>query len=180
MLVIDIEGTNDKMKRMINVYRSFNLINCTARELFTGQLDIIKNAFNCDTLLISDFNLNYNRTFDVDYCNANLFEEFDLRLEFLDLVQLVNFDTWSRLVGTNVRSSCLDHIYVKNVHFVSKLTHLTPCFGDHKLIMIDLYFARPPPRISVGRNWSRCSPEALNSELSRVDWSNEATDVQGA
>ena len=63
MLVIDIEGTNDKMKRIINVYRSFNPINCTARELFTKQLDIIKNAFNCDTLLVGDFHLEYNGLF---------------------------------------------------------------------------------------------------------------------
>ena len=94
-------------------------------------------------------------------------------------IQLVNFDTWSRIVGTTLRSSLIDHIYVKSPEIVSCVLHSRPCFGDHDLITLQLCLAKPPPKISVGRNWSKYSPISLCSKLSHVDWSSKATDVQG-
>ena len=40
----------------------------------------------------------------------NLFNDFDESLSCFELVQLVNFVTWSRIVGTSLRLSILDHI----------------------------------------------------------------------
>ena len=62
----------------------------------------------------------------------------------------------------------------------NEITHLSPCFGDHDLILVHLCLVRPPPRTSFRRSWLRYSPEALCAGLSLVDWSNNATDVQGA
>ena len=75
------------------------------------------------------------RRHDVNYANANLFEVFDSRLDDLNLIQLVNFDTWSRMVGLVFRSSILDHIYVNKVGLINNLKHLTPIFGDHVLVI---------------------------------------------
>ena len=38
---------------------------------------------------------------------------------------------------------------------------------------------RPLPRTSIRRSWYKYSPEMLCAGLSKVDWSNTATDVQG-
>ena len=46
--------------------------------------------------------------------------------------------------------------------------------------MVQLLFVKPPPKITVRRIWSGYSKEILDRELSRVDWSNEATTVQEA
>ena len=46
--------------------------------------------------------------------------------------------------------------------------------------MMQLCLVRPPPRTSFRRSWLRYSPEALCAGLSLVDWSNNATDAQGA
>ena len=56
---------------------------------------------------------------DVNYSNASLFTVFDESFDDLNLLQLVNFSTWSRIVGTMKRSSILDHIYVNDICVVS-------------------------------------------------------------
>ena len=143
------------------MYRSFNPFNISPRILFNEQLRLIKNCFTIDTVWLGDLNLNHNRRFDVDYCNANLYDDFELHLFTLNLLQLVNFDTWSRIVGTNLRSSCLDHVYVRRLDLVKNINHMRPCFGDHDLIMLNLSFVRPQPRITVSRNWHNYSEGTL-------------------
>ena len=96
------------------------------RDLFSNQLDIVKSAFNNDTVIIGDLNLDYNKRFDVNYSREGFFEMFDAILGELNLLQLVKFDTWSRLVGLVLRSSLLDHIYVNNVNLIRDITMICP------------------------------------------------------
>ena len=109
---------------------------------------------------------------------ANLFEVFDSRLDDLNLIQLVNFDTWSRMVGLVVRSSIRDHIYVNRVGLIHNLKHLTPVFGDHVLILADVCMARPVSKTIIRRDWRRYSKEKLIEQLRAEDWSNDANNVQ--
>ena len=60
LLIIDIKIDNIK-KRLINIYRSFNPPNVTAKDLFITQCDLIKTAFTNDTIVMGDFNLDYKR-----------------------------------------------------------------------------------------------------------------------
>ena len=56
-VVIDISGSNS-VKRIINVYRSFNpQNNVNARTKFLYQLEIIKNTMIDECILLGDFNL---------------------------------------------------------------------------------------------------------------------------
>ena len=50
------------------------------------------------------------------------------------LTQIVKQDTWSRMVGTTLRSSLLDHVYTGDTDCIYKIECFTPCFGDHKLL----------------------------------------------
>ena len=124
IIVIDIQSKTKNVKRLINVYRSFNTEGNSANNMFIKQLDLIKRAFENNTVMMGDFNLDFNKISDINYTHANLFDEFELRLGPLKLAQLVNFDTWSRVVGTILRSSCLDHIYVNDIGLVNNVTHL--------------------------------------------------------
>ena len=50
-----------------------------------------------DTVVLGDFNLDYNKRNDVSYANADLFEIFDERLDDLNLFQLIKFNTDAEL-----------------------------------------------------------------------------------
>ena len=84
---------------------------------------------------MGDYNLDYAKRHDVNYDRKNYFELFEEKLGDLNLIQMVKFVTWSRLVGLVLRSSILDHIYVNGVNLIRNVNHERPCFGDHELIM---------------------------------------------
>ena len=86
-------------------------------------------------VLPGDFNLDYNKWHDVNYGRKNLFEDFEIELERLELKQLVKFETWSRIVGVTLREFILDHIYVKDPTTINDVKGVTPVFGDHKTII---------------------------------------------
>ena len=48
---------------------------------------------------------------DVNYRYENLFNDFDSVFDGINLIQMVEFATWSRTVNNIVRESLLDHIY---------------------------------------------------------------------
>ena len=99
VVIIDIEGRGD-VSRIINLYRCFNpQSNVSAREKFKYQLQLIKDAWSEKCLIKGDFNLDYSQVYDVNYANNNLFKDFDDILSALQLVKIINFVTWSRLVG---------------------------------------------------------------------------------
>ena len=77
LLIVDIY-TKKGPKRLINIYRSFNpQNNVNTREKFKYQLQLIKGAMTSDTLLIGDFNLNYEKVHDDNYAYKNMFVDFE-------------------------------------------------------------------------------------------------------
>ena len=59
-------------------------------------------------MVLGDFNLDYEKVYDDNYAHKLLFEDFEITLSMCNLVQIVNFVTWSRLVGVTLKSSTLD------------------------------------------------------------------------
>ena len=72
VMVIDIECRSGITKRLINLYRSFNPIGHSAKNFFIKQVDLISQAFDNNTVMMGDFNLDYNRINDVTYSHASL------------------------------------------------------------------------------------------------------------
>ena len=89
-------------------------------------------------ILQGDFNLDFSKMYDDNYGYKNLFDGFDDEMSMYNLVQMVDFVTWSRMVGSIVRSSILDHIYVKDHTLVRNLRSLKPLFGDHMHLMSEI------------------------------------------
>ena len=79
LVVIEVEDKK-KPKRIINIYRSFNPPNLTAKDLFERQLDLISSAFDMNAMLLGDLNLDYSRKHDIRYSRASLFDLFTLKL----------------------------------------------------------------------------------------------------
>ena len=96
LIIIDVLREKNSV-RIMNIYRSFNPPTVTAKELFTTQCDQIRSAFVNNTVVLGDFNLDYNKRNDVSYANADLFEIFDERLDDLNLFQLIKFNTDAEL-----------------------------------------------------------------------------------
>ena len=55
-----------------------------------------------------------------------------------NLIQIVNFDTWSRIINGIRKSSILDHVYVNNLSTISDVAFETPVFGDHVPVVVNL------------------------------------------
>ena len=58
--VIIIDLVDERKTRIINLYRTFNPVGMTARNKFIQQLKIVKHALTNNSILLGDFNLDYN------------------------------------------------------------------------------------------------------------------------
>ena len=65
-----------------------------------------------------------------------------------------------------VRESVLDHVYVKDFHFVTNLIHSWPVFGDHAAVIFDTQCDKMKKEESVRRDWKGYNAELLRSKLS--------------
>ena len=86
-----------------------------------------------------------------------MFEDLETESEPLELVQLVKFVTWSRLVGVVLRESIINHVYVKDPTIISDMKSLTLVFGDHKLIIFCIDVIKPKIEVTYKRNWRHYS-----------------------
>ena len=129
LIIIDIEGT--KNFRLINIYRCFNpQEGISSREKFNIQLELINHAITKNTILMGDLNLDYKKIGYPDYALSSLFDDFDLKLAQHNLIQLVKFSRWERLILNQIKCSILDHVYIKNPTEISSLSHIKPALGD--------------------------------------------------
>ena len=178
LLIMDVRAEKDL--RIINIYRSFNpIINTTAKELFETQLRLINEAFTNNTVLLGDFNLDWNKKGHQNYAFKNYFETMDRILNDHSLVQLVKFPTWSRTVLTEHRESTIDHIYSNNPTYITNVVGTSPYFGDHLLISFQYSRANTTTNKYQKRSWKGYSKESLCQSLADTDWNIENDDVQG-
>ena len=144
------------------MYRSFLIQNGTSqREKFKYQLSLIKKALcykNC--ILLGDFNLNCTKKNDINYTYVRYFDDFDDMLGNNNLVQLIEFPTWSRIINNVLSESVIDHIYVHSIK---------PIFGDHLLISLTLRLEKDVNEHSIRRDWRKYSKEVLLSELAIIE-----------
>ena len=173
VIIIDVNlGSN---YRIINVYRSFHPPNGqTQTEAFKNQLQIVKKAIETahgrEIIVLGDFNLDESKHNAVDYPRKDLFEELDNVFDPLNLIQLINFPTWQRIINNELRESILDHIYVNNPLIINQLSNIKPLIGDHLLIYFTILGQLEPPKISVKRNWRLYDKNLLIQRLNCVNF----------
>ena len=101
-----------------------------------NQLRLLKNAVadarNHSCIILGDFNLNEEMKFRHDYSHKAYYDELITAFDPLDLVQLVNFETWKRLVHGVWRTSTLDHIYTNDVTRISEIKPVEIIYTQHK------------------------------------------------
>ena len=177
LVIIDIEQ-NPKM-RIINIYRSFNPQGgIPQREKFKNQLHLIKNALNESTIVLGDFNVDDGKRLDPDYAYSNYFDDIDEAFGDFNVLQLIDFVTWTRLINNVNKSSILDHLYVTDATVVKNINSCKPYFGDHLLIFFDVCTDNQKPVESYKRDWRNYSKLALCQALDSVEWDVCADGVQ--
>ena len=123
--------------------------------------------------MLGDFNLNFARKNDVNYLHVKYFDDFDDVLYDKNLIRLMEFPTWSRIVNNVLIESIIDHIYVKYPTLVSEVQSTKPLFRDHLLISITLGLEKKEIEPLLRRDWRKYSKEVLLAELALVDWSSD-------
>ena len=177
LIIIDV--ISSPPLRIINLYRSFRP-NCgmSPTQLFRNQLDIIGNNVTPNTIVLGDFNLNFKMQFRDDYPHKLLYGDLNTTVSRLELFQLVDFDTWERTINNVYKSSILDHIYVTKNITHSDCTNFKPLYGDHLLVMVDVYTQVPQPEITVRRDWQKYSTQMLIQELNSFELNFDVDSVQ--
>jgi hypothetical protein len=179
LVILDIEG--HKKLRIINIYRPFNPQNTVPpREFFVYQMELIRIASNNNTVVLGDFNLDLNKKGLQNYPFTSYFECLDNALERINMVQLVDFPTWSRQVNGVARVLlALDHVYASDPTLLTNLSGIKPIFGDHCMVQFKYAAGRPVVKTTIKRNWMRYEKELLLEELREVDWNIASDGVQG-
>ena len=83
------------------------------------------------------------------------------------MIQVVDFNTWSRIINGNRKESMLDHVYLNNFDIFDSVYFENPVFGDHVLVILKLA-TKKAPHINCSalkRNWFNYSVSLLNSTL---------------
>ena len=95
-----------------------------------------------------------------------------------NLVQIIEFPTWSRIVNNVLLESTIDHIYVKDPTMVGEVHSIKPLFGDHLLISVTLGLEREASVPTMKRDWRKYSKEVLLGELALIEWITDVNNVQ--
>ena len=107
---------------------------------------------------MGDFNLDVEMEHRNDYLYKGplkLLTEFTTQK---NLVQLVQFKTWSRTINGVIKESTLDHIYTDDATLVNDVFYKVPTFGDHKLIVAKLSIRNENSSVAYcKRNWRNYS-----------------------
>ena len=105
IVIVDLEIVTKI--RIINVYRSFNPpggLNVT--DFFNNQLDLIQKALCKNCYVMGDFNLEGGSDLRPDYNNKFLLNTLKLFASNHNLIQVVDFNTWSRVIKGIKKSPC--------------------------------------------------------------------------
>jgi hypothetical protein len=118
-----------------------------------NQIDLISIASNNEIILVGDINLDWNRKGDLNYYFKNYYNYMEERLEEHNLIQMVNFLTWSRVVNNVIKESTIDHGYTAKPTSIIDLTSIKPFFGDHLVVLFNITSEKPIPVTSFRRSW---------------------------
>ena len=105
---------------------------------FYKQVRIIKNAICRNCYIMGDFNLDGGHDIRPEYSNRQMLSTLKEFASELNLIQVVNFKTWSRTINGTIKESLLDHVYLNIISTFDSVFYDTPVFGDHLLVIVKL------------------------------------------
>ena len=83
-----------------------------------------------------------------------------------NLFQIIDFDTWSRVINGTKKESLIDHIYVNDINCVVNVKFEVPTFGDHVLAIAELNLGmKHENKNHIVRNWKDYSVRSINCTI---------------
>ena len=166
-----------------SIYRTYKLTHKPSHAAALGeQISIIKSfaAAQRDVIITGDLNLDYNNQADPGYHLRGLYDMWLSLEEDCQLVQCVDFTTWSRTCQGQLKQSILDHVLTNNVSLVESVEDGNAPFSDHIPVIATLDVRKEEKRKLKHwrRNWKNYSPQLLADRLSRVNWNIKCSEVQ--
>lgn len=167
IMVVDLEDF-----RLISLYRAFkNNLQEGAKTFFEEQLKLVEGNLKEQTLVLGDFNVDYNKIFSENYHQRR---EADLLLEWKTnnhLIQLVEFPTWRRIIQSKLVESCLDHCYTMDPTIIESVGNAHVIISDHVPVIISTKNKKHVKwEIKCVRNWRKYDPDGWCEELSKENW----------
>ena len=181
--VVIIDLKTEKEYRIINIYRSFSSNdNASPTDRFLNQIQIIKRAIeanpNKHPIVLGDLNLDFNKIYSSDYNFSNLYDNLLEVFEPLGLIQLINFETWSRFVQQVKKSSIIDHVYTRLPDLVQNINPIDTEIGDHRLIKFSIIGKQTDQKITYKRDWRYYNKQNLVNFLNTVQFNMNLDCVQ--
>ncbi len=129
---------------------------------------------------MGDINFDYNKRTDVSYHLRKLYDKWLNLEEASQLVQLVDFTTWTRTCQGQLKQSTLDQVLTNNHSLIDSVEEGNAATSDHVPVIITLTVCKEKaePANIWARDWKNYSPELLQERLAGVDWNINCTGVQ--
>jgi endonuclease/exonuclease/phosphatase family metal-dependent hydrolase len=166
----DLVILEQKKLRIINIFRSFNLhYHQSQFDLFKYQIDLIHAFYTNDTILFGDFNPDWNKKECVSYQFPQYFDHMDAKMSDENLIQIVDFPTYSRTINEALRESLIDHIYVAKSASTKETYSVKPLFGDLLLLLCCVESDINKDLSYIKILWKNYTKTALREILSNED-----------
>jgi hypothetical protein len=182
LIVIKIIQQNLPHLFIAAIYRPWKNIDGLSQEnAFQNQVNEMKQLIprNSECIIVGDFNINYTKRNNRNIVNRSLTQVLNNLVENHLLEQVVSFDTWSRTVNGQFRSSIIDHVYVNNPGKIKSVTPLSIPISDHIPVKVEYEHQNKSVRRTIMvRNWKNYSREKWIELLRREDWSITQQTVQ--
>jgi endonuclease/exonuclease/phosphatase family metal-dependent hydrolase len=145
------------------IYRPWKDVgNLSQENTFENQINKMKRLIprNNECIVLGDFNINYAKRNNRNVVNRTLTQILKNLVENHSLEQMVSFETWSRTVNGQLRSSILDHFYVSDNGKVKSITPLSIPISNHVPVKMEYEFLNQTVRkTTMVRNWKGYSKE---------------------
>jgi len=165
-----------------SVYRTYQLTTkLDHHSAFVDQIGVIEELLHRGkkSVILGDFNLDHNRRGDPSYHHSRLYELWKETETRHQLLQLVDFPTWSRIDRGTLKTSVLDHVYTNNNGLIDTISELSVITSDHCPILVTLSSKiQTRARKTLIRNWRDYTKEKLVSTLTQQDWAVKCIEVE--
>ena len=150
-------------------------------QAFENQVSEMRRLIPRDNecIILGDFNINYEKRNNRNVVNRALSQTLRNMVENHSLEQLVSFNTWSRTVNGQIRSSIIDHVYTNEQGKIKSVTSISVPISDHTPVKVEYEFKNRSLRETMMvRNWKGYSKEKWLCELEKIDWTIIPNNVQ--
>ena len=144
------------------------------------QATTLNNNITTSTIILGNFNLDLNKENDGSYGKRLLFDDMIESLGHHNLEQMIQEDTWSRIINGNLTSSRIDHVHTTCQDNLQRMQYSNEAYSDHLLIKFNLTTNEniQPTKPTYKRSWYGYNKEKLCAELETLNWDCNREDPQ--